>query len=146
MKWRDAHVATLARYGGRLPTENEAQVGDVLVDGCVLETDDAPAGGRMGRWRITVDPAPRGKFDERGQFIAEEAPAGPGRRWHLWDMRAHVQDQRSPPEAVAMGLPSPRSAVFLAEALNRSRLLRMAHAGLVGLSRAVAGMRREWRS
>lgn len=133
MKWRDAHAATVIRHGGRLPTADEVTFGDVFVPDTALETDDAPDGGPIGRWRIT-----------RSELDGTESDGAPA-RWNLWDMRAYVAG-RGAPEAIALDLPSPRSAVFLAEALDRSRILRVAHAGLVGLSRAVAGMRREWRS
>lgn len=134
MKWRDAHAATIIRHGGRLPTAEEVSLGDVLTPDTALETDDAPNGGPIGRWRVV-------RSELAGAADQCDAPA----RWNLWDMRAFVAGSGQP-EAIALGLPTPRAAVFLAETLDRSRVLRVAHAGLVGLSRAVAGMRREWRS
>lgn len=146
MKWRDAHAATLVRYGGRLPTEDEAQVGDVFVAGCVFETDDAPEGGRLGRWRVTVAPPPVVRFDDAGVPHEGEQEPGVPTTWALWDLRAHVADPRSAPVPIVMGLQSPRTAVVIAEALDRSRLLRCARAGAFGLARAADAVAREWRT
>lgn len=142
MKWRDAHAATIIRHGGRMPREHEVVTGDVLVPDTALETDDP---GPIGRWRILRDVGDRlfGDWGPDGVLVVRPLPDDVPARWNLWDMRAFVAGTGQP-EAIAMGLPSPRSAVFLAEALDRSRVLRCVHAGLVGLSRAVAGVRREW--
>lgn len=145
MRWRDGHEATLARHGGRMPREDEVRHGDVLVPGTCLETDDGPD-EPVGRWRILLNIGEHlfAQWDDRGELVVRPVPDGVKRCWDLWDMRAYVAG-RGQPEAVALGLSSPRAALLLAKALDRSRFLRLCHAALTGLSRTAAALRREWR-
>lgn len=117
MKWIDAAVQAAALADEADPSGAPHHHAPNLS----FMTDD---GTRFGRWRVT----------------RESMEDGSG--WAVWDMR-HGPEVRPHLVRVIGGLPTPRSAIAIAEACERSAVLRVGLALVRGLAWTAECVREE---